>query len=65
MHARSPPAAFRHTFLLTLMRAELKTNKNKVAEQRNFLCGAACYLDPTAVAETRAVEYRYRSTTVQ
>eukprot|EP01048_Picozoa_sp_COSAG05_P002507 COSAG05_NODE_104_length_18950_cov_118.655403_8_plen_43_part_00 len=42
MHARSPPAAFRHTFLLTLMRAELKTNKNKVAEQRNFLCGAAC-----------------------
>ena len=42
MHARSPPAAFRPTFLLTLMRAELKTNKNKVAEQRNFLCGAAC-----------------------
>ena len=42
MHARSPPAAFRHTFLLTPMRAELKTNKNKVAEQRNFLCGAAC-----------------------
>ena len=38
MHARSPPAAFRPTFLLTLMRAELKTNKNKVAEQRNFLC---------------------------
>ena len=43
MHARGPPAAFRPTFLLALMRAEPKTNKNKVAEQqRNFLCGAAC-----------------------
>ena len=42
MHAQGPLAAFRPTFLLALMRAEPKTNKNKVAEQRNFLCGAAC-----------------------
>ena len=41
MHARGPPATFRPTFRLALRRAERKANKNKVAEQRNFLCGAA------------------------
>ncbi len=39
MHARGPPAAFRLTFLLALIRAELKTNKNNVMEWRTVRAG--------------------------
>ena len=39
------------------VRAEM-THKKGVAEQRNFLCEGGCLLASTAVAYTRAYEYR-------
>ena len=46
------------------VRAEM-THKKGVAEQRNFLCEGGCLLtNATAVAYTRAYEYRYSGTTV-